>query len=989
METSAGAAEGPPPFSLSAFGPSSPQITASTATPHFIVLGNAKGALLVHDVFGNAISTDTTRHSTRITALDASSRADVLASSSESCQVIATRLGGDGTVPLEKAQILLRTKAATPLTHLQIDPNFGRARVGNRIAWAETSGAIRTFSPGWLVDERHELKAPGMPAVRALAWCANLLAFASGDTVHVIDMRTVTPVCLVLAPRARMQMSSGAGPSESSALPQVVPMSPPSPPTPPSPISDAESSREPIAAASVDFEDIDARLNAAAATGAVSDSTRAQFVHGVPPPPAASSGDDSPSQDPILARWTQSVALFMKEEEPATGSETGGTITEAATILHVTWPLSARTLRIGPHRTGSEFTECPREVDVTFRLERGYLPASLPGALAAMGDDGDIADWGEANSPFGNIGAGNFPRPVADLSRSPLLCALPFGDSDRIVLVGTAWHSLTLHLVDQTGHCIRSMALPHTGLKHAEMRIVPGGDPLVLVLSHAIEVQESELQRTTSSGTAETEDNSRLSDTNVTLASSLTVAEQVQWLLANNRFSDALAIAQSAPGGSLRRAEVSISSIGDQFLESIRKAGDYDRLASVLPNTISSTSPEMGMRRRDKVMAARKKRWEHWIEVFRSADKLAVVAPCIPTYEPRFEQRIYDDVLLELAERKPISMLGVLKTWPADVFNLTSVTRKVEHELEKSQRSTDNIAEAEKEALRESLLMLYGLSGRHDETLNLLLKDRSPRVFEYIKSHHLYEAVRSRNTILGMFRIDEDVTTELLVHAPETVLPPDAVVPILEDIANTKWMFLYLHSVFKLDPDRASGYHNLLLRLYVEHGEKGMLFNFLKMSNHYSLDTALKALGGVGGKGKGILASERVYVLAAMGDTNSALDILLNELDDIPGAIEFASENGDNVLWERLIKHASTNADTLAALLDSPAGGKVDPVRLIPLLNSQMQIPFLRERLHRILVDAALERALREDATAALRYDAQHLLTELDEAVTVPASVRL
>ncbi len=163
-----------------------------------------------------------------------------------------------------------------------------------------------------------------------------------------------------------------------------------------------------------------------------------------------------------------------------------------------------------------------------------------------------------------------------------------------------------------------------------------------------------------------------------------------------------------------------------------------------------------------------------------------------------------------------------------------------------------------------------------------------------------------------------------------------------------------------------------------------MLYNFLKTSKHYSLDSALDAMGGASGTGKGVLANERVHVLAAMGDTNSALDILLNELEDTPGAIEFASDHGDSVLWERLIKHASTNADTLAALLDSPAGGKVDPVRLIPLLNSEMRIPFLRDRLHRILVDAALERALREDATAALRYDAQHLLDDLDNSITIP-----
>lgn len=385
-------------------------------------------------------------------------------------------------------------------------------------------------------------------------------------------------------------------------------------------------------------------------------------------------------------------------------------------------------------------------------------------------------------------------------------------------------------------------------------------------------------------------------------------------------------------------------------------------------------------------MTARKKRWERWIDVFRKEGKLAIVAPNIPTYQPRFEQNTYDDVLLELAESHPVSVLKVLKMWPADAFSLTTVSRKVEKQLALRRSATRNSTEEETDALRESLLLLYGLSGRHDETLNLLLKDRSPRVFEYIKSHHLHEAIRSRAKIEGLYQTDEDTTTDLLVRSPETVLPPDSVVPLLEEIGESRWTFLYLHTLFKLEADRAPGYHDRLLSLYVEYGASGMLYHFLKTSKHYSLDSALTAMGGAGGTGKGVLANERVHVLAAMGDTNSALDILLNELEDTPGAIEFASDHGDSVLWERLIKHASTNAETLAALLDSPAGGKVDPVRLIPLLNSDMKIPFLRDRLRRILVDAALERALREDTLAAIQYDAQNLLEELERAMGLSGS---
>ncbi len=649
--------DGPPPFSLSAFGSSEPS-TAAAATPHFIILGDVHGCLRVLDVFGNHVTTDATRHTVPITAVHADARADVLASASASGTIIATRLTGDGTVPLSQATPLLRTVAPAPAMHLHVDPNFGRPRAGNRVAWSDTEGAVRAFAPGWLVDTRHELKPPGQPAVRALAWVSHLLAFASADSVRVFDMRTVTPVCVVAAPHAGAVPSSlnpASNPS-GSAIPLTPPSPPPplSPPSPPSPISEASLRADPAAPANVDFEALDARREEAIAAAA--SAPRAFFVPGAPPPPQATALDGSPPGGPLLARWTPSVSLFMQLEEGDSASAPA----ESAVVLHVTWPLCARTLRIGPHRSGAEFAGRPREIEVTFRLERGDLPTALPGALAAV-----------AGTEFAAEGMENaFPRPIEDLLLSPLLCTLPFGPRDRVVLVGTAFHGLALHLVDPSGRSVRSMPLPHSALRSAEMMAIPGGDPLVLILSHPVEenVGSSSVGGTDSAIGADGDKSARLAETNVTLASALTVAEQVKWLLAHNRFSDALHVAQTAPGGSLRRAEVSVSGIGDQFLESIREQGDFERLAQVLPNTISSTSPEMGLRGREKVMASRKKRWEHWVEVFRQADKLSVVAPSMPTYQPRFDQGIYDNVLLELAERHPVAVLEVLKTWPADVF---------------------------------------------------------------------------------------------------------------------------------------------------------------------------------------------------------------------------------------------------------------------------------------------------------------------------------
>lgn len=663
----------------------------------------------------------------------------------------------------------------------------------------------------------------------------------------------------------------------------------------------------------------------------------------------------SKSLDTSEGLWTAHTRVFMYVEDAF--SRKGGK--EPHVTLIVNWPTGARAVRIGPYvYNPSNETALPRSLDVVFRLERHVLPAVTPVVPPVNNADGSTADVNQASE-----------------SPPPLLSIVPFGSNEYIALVGTSPNRLAVHLISSDGLSIRHMILPHRSVRDASLLTVPGGDPLALVIAHPDD-------SITDPSQSQTMDESGPHNGNVMYVRMLSTAERVKWLLGQERFQDALTVAQTAPGGSLRRAEVSLVDVGEQFLESLKDASDYERLASVLSETIDTTTPDTGNRGRDKVMLKRKRRWVHWIDTFRSANQLGVIAPVVPTFEPRLDKETYNDVLVDLSNTDPARMLQMLKTWPADVYDVSTVTKAIEGQLGMSSghsRWTD----LEREPLREGLLMMYGLSGRHDETLNLLLKEESSKVFDYIRSHHLHEAVRSAETIAGLFKIDANAATELLTHAPETVLPPDAIVPILTKLNNSQWTFMYLHSLFRMDPEQATKYHNLLLQLCVEHGLPGTLNTFLRTSTHYSLDVALEAMGGTQGFRKGHLARERVYVLSVMGDLNSAMNILLGELEDTLAAIEFASDHCDGVLWERLIEHAKTHANTLAALLDSPAGGRVDPVRLIPLLGSEMRIPHLRDRLHRILVDAALERVLREDAALALNHDAGGLLQELDKCVTV------
>lgn len=831
---------------------------------------------------------------------------------------------------LTSASLCFTKHADKEILKLALDPNFGKPRFGERVAFIDEDGRVAIFTSGWFGGSEVVVAEGGN--VTDLRWVSYLLAYACVEGVKVWDTRANRAVCVIAPP-------GNTAPTSPALSPQPA----------------FESFREsegadnenggrkkgPITREHEKKEETEKMDRVEEEKNKARESFVRQLLSGE---------DDTP--------WAMNTKIYMELDHSVPLSPHG----EPAVSLFVSWPTDARIVRIGALTGGPSAEQAPqRDIDVVFKLKR-------PSILVKDSTAGSQYD----------ASGGSRENNIPPVEEAPLLGLVPFGEKETVALVGTPSNSLTIHLIStDTNKSEKNMLMPHSGMCDADLLTVPGGDPLILIVGHwtcTSTFKRSKYPKDEPRGGQE-----------LVYVRSLTTAERVKWLLGQGRFSDALHIAQTAPGGSLRRAEVSLEDIGEQFLDSLREAGDFKRLASLLPETITATTPYVGQRARERVMAKRVKRWERWIETFRQAGSLALLAPVVPTYEPCLPKHIYNNILVELTAENPRVMLDVLKTWPADVFRVSAVTQAIEEQMDFLDSGEESDYE-KREPLSDGLLMMYGLSGRHDETLNLLLREQSPKVYDYIRSHHLYEAVRSTETITGLYKIDPNAATDLLSRAPETVLPPDAVVPVLVKVNVSLWTFMYLHAVFRMDADQAPKYHNQLLKLYVDHGSPGMLFNFLRTSTHYSLDRALKEIGGPKGYKKGQLADERVYVLSVMGDLNSAMDILLDEQGDTFAAIDFASDHGDTALWERLIEHARTHADTLAALLDSPAGGKVDPVRLIPLLTSEMRIPHLRDRLHRILVDAALERALREDAAAALHYDASELLNSLDECVsTLPS----
>lgn len=1027
-------------------------VTCAATSEKFILLGYMGGSVALFDVFGHPLDVQADRHTAPVVSValgGGTTQDDIAASACADGNIRANPLldpsSRTASVTLS-ARAAIRTKSQHGVSVVAVDPDYGKPRTGSRIAYADHANRIVLYTVGWFGGSESELACAETP-VHAMEWAGLLLAWATDRGVTVFDTRTRGQVAFFEDPAIARSVGTRVSAKQDDAAVSTE-MKTLTAPTP--------DSEAPAAGTADDIDasnapNVDETGEARAASGQEENSSEpanpvAEFASEGPDPLRSTDGAQHghsasvpsgthPSSARHMPLWRSKTSLVFDCDEAAPTTSHG----ERPMTLYIAWHSAARVVVIGPHSDlppGFD-KESPgdlndevhvRDIQVSLSLSRESVPVSL-----------GLNHPDTTSSPLLSIAPfrDSFAVLVGTVFHGLMLAYVP-ANSALPIRCTRLEHTRVLHarlrkipggeplllVLAQNEESVPGMLPPgSTKILEDETDIAMGynelasdddedGNVVADALDGSMNAVDHELDSEPDGSTLSPEGAAgkdpddqgpdKPTDENVhrksefqsvVFARALGVAERVTWMLDQGRFEDALKVAEVAPGGSLRRAEVSIAQVGNQFLESIRAKGNFKRLADVLPRTIVSTSPTIAMGGRENVMAFRRERWEYWINVFRKAGQLATIVTVIPCEEPRMSAELYNAVAVELAEKNPAALLDALKTWPATVYDVAAVTRAVEarstalsgtgRPLSFSLRSKADTS-PDRDALREALFMLYGLSGRHDETLNMLLTEESPSVFEYIASHNLYEAIRSEASINALFGIDKEKATALLAEAPVTLLPPAALVPILKKSRQRERLYSYLQAVFVIDPERAAEYHGLQLELLVEFGVGNELFTFLKTSEDISLDAALKLMGGRRGRGRGQFGKERVYVLAAMGDLSSALDILLKELDNVQGAIDFASEHDNSKLWDQLIDHAKGDADTLAALLDSPAGGKVDPMRLLPLISTSMEIPRLRDRLHRILVDAALERALQEETADALYYDAARHMAELDRVVTGP-----
>ncbi|OLL22208.1 Vacuolar protein sorting-associated protein 41 [Neolecta irregularis DAH-3] len=418
--------------------------------------------------------------------------------------------------------------------------------------------------------------------------------------------------------------------------------------------------------------------------------------------------------------------------------------------------------------------------------------------------------------------------------------------------------------------------------------------------------------------------------------------DHVEWLLERERYQDALAAVRQMRSPP---AHLSVREVGVKYMESVYSIGNYNEAARIAPDVFEQ----------DKEM------WEKWFYKFSDDGHLEDIVSVLPTKDLHLNPAIYEQVLSYFLENNPEKLLETIKIWPDDIYNIDFLISQVEDLW--SESKDDRV-------LMNCLAELKMLNNSPKDALHFYLRLRRPDTFDLIRQNHLLDSLQNDILLLMLFdtetveikdNIKRGSTTkavELLVQHVHTI-PAKKVVSQIKDYSLL--LHLYLDGLFDADPHLSSPWADEQIGLYAEY-DRPKLMDFLRTSTSYSLEHARQICD------QRNLIPELVFIYSRMGNNKKALMLIIEKLQDVQRAIEFAKMQDDIDLWEDFLNYSMDKPRTRPYLRISRAAfirgllentnQSMDPIKLIKRIPKGLEIQGLKSSLVKILHDFELEVSL-------------------------------
>ncbi|KAJ1732430.1 Vacuolar protein sorting-associated protein 41 [Coemansia biformis] len=430
------------------------------------------------------------------------------------------------------------------------------------------------------------------------------------------------------------------------------------------------------------------------------------------------------------------------------------------------------------------------------------------------------------------------------------------------------------------------------------------------------------------------------------------LADHVQWLAERGLHQRALediedAYAQRGPWAAYRDQvkQSEYQAIGQAHAQALMDAGDTREAAAVCARVLPRANTK------DVAEA-----WEAWVFAFAEAGALQDIAGMIPTDQPRLSGTVYEMVLAFLLASDIARFTQMVHEWPASLFNTYSVVLAAEDQMARAEaQGADNAR-----ALKETIAMLYDRLNQPSKSLRLHLELQAPGILARVRRENLFDAVRDKAVLVLQY---DDRTLGHSAEAPVALaarcgaegvqlltdntdaIPPASVVRQL--VAEPERLHVYLHALLAKDAHLGAPFADLQVELYAEF-DAARLLGFLRASTYYSLERALEICE------ERALVPEMVFILGRMGDNHRALMLIIERLNDVPGAIEFAKEQNDPELWRDLVVYAHDKPEFIIGLLEL-GGTHTSPTAVIHSIPPNLRVPGIRRALTNVLHDYHLQ----------------------------------
>uniref|UniRef100_A0A674CTS4 Vacuolar protein sorting-associated protein 41 homolog n=1 Tax=Salmo trutta TaxID=8032 RepID=A0A674CTS4_SALTR len=379
--------------------------------------------------------------------------------------------------------------------------------------------------------------------------------------------------------------------------------------------------------------------------------------------------------------------------------------------------------------------------------------------------------------------------------------------------------------------------------------------------------------------------------------------------------------------------------IGMAYINHLVEKGDYDTAA----------------RKCQKVLGKNMELWENEVYRFKTIGQLKAISQYLPRGDLRLRPAIYEMILNEFLKTDYEGFATLIREWPGELYNNMTIVQAVADHLKKDPTNS---------TLLTTLAELYTYDQRYDRALEIYLRLRHKDVYQLIHKHNLFSSIEDKIVLLMDF--DKEKAVDMLLDN-EDKISTDRVVEELRD--RPELLHIYLHKLFKRDHHKGRRYHERQIGLYAEYDRPNLL-PFLRDSIHCPLEKALEICQ------ERNFVEETVFLLSRMGNCRRALQMIMEELEDVDKAIEFAKEQDDAELWEDLISYSIDKPPFITGLLNN-IGTHVDPILLIHRIKEGMEIPNLRDSLVKILHDYNLQILLREGCKKILVADSLSLLQKM------------